>query len=120
MSRLSCSRVWIITLLLASVTAWASITGSISGVVTDSSGAVVTGATVTATNTQTGVQTTLKTDSKGFYNFAALQIGTYTVEALETGFKTESRTDMVIDANSAVRADFTLQVGQSIEKVTVT
>src|ERR1700682_492777 len=62
-------------ILLGSVCLWASINGSISGVVTDSSGAVVSGATVTATNIQTGVKTTLKTDSKGFYNFPALQIG---------------------------------------------
>lgn len=106
-------------ILLASVCLWASINGSISGVVTDLSGAVVSGATVTATNTQTGVKTTLKTDSKGFYNFPALQIGNYTVDVQEQGFKTESRTGLVIDANSAVRADFTLQIGQIIEKVTV-
>jgi Carboxypeptidase regulatory-like domain len=106
-------------ILLGSLCLWASINGSISGVVTDSSGAVVSGATVTATNVQTGVKTTLKTDSKGFYNFPALQIGNYTVDVQEQGFKTESRTDLVIDANSAVRADFTLQIGQIVEKVTV-
>ncbi|MBV9341106.1 MAG: TonB-dependent receptor [Acidobacteria bacterium] len=105
--------------LLASISLWASINGSISGVVTDSSGAVVTGATVTATNVQTGVKTALKTDEKGFYNFAALQVGTYNVEVEQSGFKMEARTGIVIDANSAVRADFTLQVGQIIEKVTV-
>ena len=105
--------------LLGSVSVWSSINGSISGVVTDSSGAVIGGATVTATNTQTGVKTALKTDSKGFYNFPALQIGTYTVEVQQSGFKTESRTDLVIDANSAVRADFTMQIGQIVEKVTV-
>jgi hypothetical protein len=105
--------------LLSSLSLWASINGSISGVVTDSSDAVVSGATVTATNVQTGVKTTLKTDSKGFYNFPALQIGNYTVDVQEQGFKTESRTDLVIDANSAVRADFTLQIGQIVEKVTV-
>jgi Carboxypeptidase regulatory-like domain/TonB dependent receptor len=106
--------------LLAATLAQASITGSISGVVSDTTGAVIGGATVTATNTQTGVQVTLKTDSKGFYNFPTLQIGTYTVEVQVSGFKTANRTDIVIDANSALRADFTLQVGQSVEKVTVT
>src|SRR5260370_2725961 len=106
--------------LLAATLAQASITGSICGVVSDSSGAVIGGATVTATNTQTGVQVTLKTDSKGFYNFPSLQIGTYTVEVQVPGFKTANRTDIVIDANSALRADFTLQVGQSRGKVTVT
>jgi hypothetical protein len=106
-------------ILLGSIGLWASINGSISGVITDSSGAVVSGATVTATNSQTGVKTTLKTDSKGFYNFPALQIGNYTVDVQEQGFKTESRTGLVVDANSAVRADFALQIGQIIEKVTV-
>src|ERR1700738_5206882 len=105
-------------IFLGSICLWASINGSISGVVTDSSGAVVSGATVTATNVQTGVKTTLKTDSKGFYNFPALQVGNYTVDVQEQGFKTEIRTDLVIDANSAVRADFALQVGQIIDQVT--
>ena len=106
--------------LMAATSVEASINGSISGVVSDSSGAVVSSATVTATNVQTGVRTTVKTDSKGFYNFPALQIGTYTVEVQESGFKTAKQTDMVIDANSALRADFTLQVGQTVEQVTVT
>jgi hypothetical protein len=56
-------------ILVGSVGLWASINGSISGVVTDSSGAVVSGATVTATNVQTGVKTTLETDSKGLNNW---------------------------------------------------
>jgi hypothetical protein len=106
--------------LMAATSVEASINGSISGVVSDSSGAVVSSATVTATNVQTGVRTTVKTDFKGFYNFPALQIGTYTVEVQESGFKTAKQTDMVIDANSALRADFTLQVGQTVEQVTVT
>jgi len=106
--------------LLATTSAEASITGSISGGVSDTSGAVIRGATVTATNTQTGIQATLKTDSKGFYNFPALQIGSYTVEVQQAGFKTANRTDMVVDANSALRADFTLQVGQSVEQITIT
>ena len=106
-------------ILVGSICLWASINGSISGVVTDASGAVVTGATVTATNTQTGVKTTLKTDPKGFYSFPALQIGTYTVDVQEVGFKTESHTGLIIDANSALREDFTLHVGQVIERVTI-
>lgn len=46
----------VVFVLLGAVLAWASITGSISGVVTDPSGAVVSGATVVATNTQTGIR----------------------------------------------------------------
>ncbi len=90
--------------LLAATSLQASITGSISGVVSDSSGAVIAGATATATNTQTGVQVTLKTDSKGFYNFPTLQIGTYTVEVQVQGFKTANRTCAQISPCKSARA----------------
>ena len=53
-------------LFLAIGITWASIAGSISGLVTDSSGAVIAGTKVIATDTQTGVQTTVITDAKGF------------------------------------------------------
>jgi hypothetical protein len=75
-------------LLFTSALASASITGSISGVVTDKSGAVVSGASVIATSTLTGVKTTVETDAKGFYNLPALAVGTYDLEIRQTGFKT--------------------------------
>jgi hypothetical protein len=99
--------------------AWASITGSISGVVTDKSGAVISGATVTATDTLTGVQTTQKTDAKGFYNFPTLAVGTYDLEIKQVGFKSYRQTGLVIDTNSALRADASLSVGTISEKVEV-
>jgi len=97
----------------------ASITGSISGVVTDKSGAVIAGASVVATDTLTGVTTTVKTDAKGFYNLPALAIGSYTLEITQTGFKTFRTTGLVIDANSALRADASLEVGTISEKMEV-
>jgi len=106
-------------LFISSALTWAGINGSISGLVTDSTGAVVSGASVTATNTQTGVQSNVTTDSKGFYNFPSLLIGTYTIQISQTGFKTFSQTGLVIDANSALRVDATLQVGAISEKVEV-
>jgi hypothetical protein len=66
---------------------WASITGSISGIVTDQSGAVISGATVTATNPQTGITTTLRTDAKGYYSFTAPPVGTYNIDVHQSGFK---------------------------------
>ena len=105
--------------LLGAALTWAAITGSISGVVSDPSGAVVGGATVTATETQTGVRTEITTDSKGFYNFPSLPIGTYTVEVRAGGFKVYEQKGLVIDANSALRADVILQLGQATEKVVV-
>ncbi|HZR56472.1 MAG TPA: carboxypeptidase regulatory-like domain-containing protein [Terriglobales bacterium] len=104
---------------LFAAAAFASINGSISGIVTDSSGAVVTGATVTAVNVQTGIKSTSQTDTKGFYSFPSLPIGTYDVEIQEAGFKSFTKTGLILDANSALRADATLPVGTVSEKVEV-
>jgi hypothetical protein len=98
---------------------WASISGSISGLVTDSSGAVVSGASVVATNTQTGVRTTVNTDGKGFYSLPALPVGTYDLKVSVIGFKTYTETGLVINANSALRVDAVLSVGTINEKIEV-
>lgn len=98
---------------------WATTTGSISGLVTDPSGAVIARANVVATNSQTGIKTETKSDDKGFYRLAALPIGTYDVEISQGGFKTFKTTGVVIDANSSLRVDVVLQVGQASEVVNV-
>src|SRR5579864_7196696 len=98
---------------------WASISGSISGLVTDSTGAVVSGASVVATNTQTGVKTTVTTDGKGFYSLPALPVGTYDLKVSVIGFKTYTETGLVINANSALRVDAVLSVGTINEKIEV-
>jgi hypothetical protein len=105
--------------LACSVLVWASITGSISGIVTDPTGGVVVGATVAATNTQTGVRAVILTDKSGFYNFSELAVGTYDLQVEQKGFKTFQQTHIVIDANSAIRADVKLELGEVSEKVTV-
>ena len=101
----------VLFLLLLAMAAWAGITGNISGLVKDPSGAVITGAHVTAIQTQTGIRTETVTDSKGFYSFPTLAIGTYDVEVHASGFKALRQTGIVIDANSAVQADVTLELG---------
>src|SRR4029077_9386589 len=106
-------------LLLSASVSWASITGSISGIVTDSSGGVVAGAKAIGLETQTNVRTEISTDSAGFYNFPTLPIGNYTIEIHGDGFKVFQKTGLVIDANSALRVDANLQVGASSEVVTV-
>ncbi len=111
--------IFLMLLSLAPGLTWAGINGSISGLVTDASGAVVSGASVTATNTQTGVQSKATTDAKGFYSFPALLIGTYDVEIRQAGFKTFRQTALAIDANSALRVDAVLQVGAISEKIEV-
>ena len=103
----------------AAVAVFASIHGSISGVVLDPSGSAIVGATVTVTETQTGVRSTTATDSKGFYNFPELPIGKYDVEIEANGFKTYKQTGLTVDANSALRVDAILQIGQKTENVVV-
>jgi Carboxypeptidase regulatory-like domain/TonB dependent receptor len=107
------------SVLLLGACCWASITGSISGVVADPSGAVIPGASVTATDIATGIKTTVTTDSKGFYSLPTLAIGTYDLEVTQSGFKTSRTTGLVIDANSALRNDVSLQVGTTVETMVV-
>jgi hypothetical protein len=106
-------------LIFVSTFTLASITGSVSGVVTDSSGAVIANAQVVAIDTQTGIRTSVTTDAKGFYSFPSLPVGTYDIEISQVGFKTFRQTGLVIDANSALRADATLTVGTANEKIEV-
>jgi hypothetical protein len=111
---------WLLVFLfLATGLAWAGISGSISGIVTDPSGSVIPSATVIATNTQTGTTFSIKTDGKGFYSFPDLAIGDYDVEVQQTGFKTYRQSAIHIDANAAIRVDVKLVLGEVSEHVTV-
>jgi len=101
-------------------TAWAGVTGSISGVIRDSSGAVVPDVQVSAHNEQTGLQWTTSTDGKGFYSFQALPVGTYDIEANKTGFKGYRQSGIVINVNSSIAVDVALQAGKVLENITVT
>ena len=93
--------------------------GSVSGTVTDQTGAVIPDTTVTALNLDTTVQQTTKTNANGFYNFTALPVGRYEIEVLHEGFEPYKRTGLVIDVNSQLRADVTLTMGQQSEEVVV-
>src|SRR5271155_3728827 len=110
----------LVAFILGSVVAWAGITGSISGIVTDPSGSVVPKVLVTATDTATGVRSVIQTDGSGFYSFPDLPIGNYDVVVRQPGFKTYTKIGVHIDANSAIRLDVKLELGEVTEKMTVT
>jgi hypothetical protein len=97
----------------------ASVTASISGTVTDPSGAIVPGCTVTATNVDTGASTTQSTNAQGFYSFPSLALGKYSIKVQQTGFKVYTETGVVLDVNQALVTDVKLQIGQSSEQVEV-
>jgi hypothetical protein len=113
----------VLSLILALVfatPAFAAITGTISGTVTDSSGAVVPGAKVVALDQQTGISRMTTSDSKGFYSFPDLAIGNYSISTSVTNFQSFEAKDIRIDANSAVRTDISLKVGSVTTKMVVT
>ncbi|MBV8828679.1 MAG: TonB-dependent receptor [Acidobacteriaceae bacterium] len=95
-------------------------TGTIQGVVTDSSGAAVPSATVVATNTQTGVKTTRQTTDAGYYTIAPLNAGQYSVEVAATGFQKAVQQNVTVDALAQVTVNITMQVGAASQEVTVT
>src|SRR5579863_1384684 len=116
-----CSRLllaFVLIPLLANV-ARADTVGSISGTITDQTGAVIPDTTVTALNLDTTVQQTTKTNANGFYNFTALPVGRYEIEILREGFEPYKRTGLVIDVNSELRADVVLSMGSQSEEVVV-
>jgi hypothetical protein len=114
-----CSAVVAAGLLLGTLPANAAITGSISGVVTDPSGAVVPGVTVVATSVSTNVQSKAVTDSKGFYRFPTLNVDTYNVTASQAGFRDYAQSRVKIDANSALRIDISMELGSVTNTVSV-
>lgn len=97
-----------------------TITGTILGSVTDSSGAVLPGVTITAINTGTNQARTTITNESGGFSLPSLQIGTYRVEAGLTGFKKEIRSGVTLQVDQRARIDFVMQVGQVTETLEVT
>jgi hypothetical protein len=99
--------------------AWAGVGGNISGTVRDSSGAVVSKATVTVTNTDTGVAQTVSSDDKGAYSFLNLPVGHYSFAITLAGFKPYKLSGVVINVNDALLIDPVLQVGEKNDSVSV-
>ncbi|MBV8673375.1 MAG: carboxypeptidase regulatory-like domain-containing protein, partial [Acidobacteriaceae bacterium] len=113
-------------LIMAGVTALAicprmhaQATGSFSGIVTDKSGAIVSGATVTATSQATGLARTGKTDDAGHYLIPLLPVGTYTVRVDSTGFQSTESKDLTLQVDEARELNFTLAPASVSTTVTV-
>ena len=111
----------LIVLLALSVVAHAqTITGSISGVVMDSSGGMIPGATVMLTSEKTGQSRGSTTDSEGRFNFAALQPGSYALKVERQGFQTLEQRGVILSANENLAlGELKLQPGQVSETVSV-
>jgi hypothetical protein len=93
--------------------------GGITGTVTDSSGAVVTGATVTLVGDQTKLNRTQTTSTTGSYTFVNLPIGNYTLSFTLQGFQSQNIPSIAVQANRTVTLNAELKVGNVSESITV-
>ena len=118
---LAAAAVWI-ALLAAWPGVAAAQTGaaSITGLVTDESGAPVPGVTVTATNQATNVTYIAVSNEAGNYTIAGVPVGTYVVKAELTGFRTTTRTPVTFEAKQVARLDFRMERRPVQESVEVT
>jgi hypothetical protein len=111
----------IVALLLAPpAVAAQTITGQITGRITDASGGALPGVSVTVLNENTALSVTRVTDDRGVYVFTNLPVGRYTVSTDLAGFRKAQRTGLELTADGRMSADFTLAVGGLTESVEVT
>jgi Carboxypeptidase regulatory-like domain len=115
-------RVLSIVLLLAAagaMNAQVAGTGSIQGLVSDSTGAVLPNAAVTLIATGTGVTLNTKTDSSGIYVFPDIAIGTYSIKVVSSGFQTYTESNVVLEVGSSISINIKMTVGSESQHVEV-
>ena len=95
------------------------VTGSITGEVTDSSGAAITGARVVAQNLDTGVDTGTSTNSSGVYTIEFLPIGHYQVTIQANGFSTTVLQPFTLEVLQTAKFNVSLKVGSAESTVSV-
>src|SRR5437762_12861285 len=95
--------------------------GAIGGTITDSSGAVLPGATVTLSNPRgsIGGNQEAVADARGAFQFIRLVPGTYTVKAELQGFRSTTQENIVVNADATARVDLKLEIGTLQEGITV-
>jgi len=115
----------ILLALLAGGTAWvhaqiATTTATLSGVVTDPTGAVLTKATVTLTSSEKGINRSFSTDAGGRYSFNQLPPGAYSLTIKAKGFEAYKQNGILLNAAQTATQNVTLTVGSETQSVTVT
>jgi hypothetical protein len=94
--------------------------GSVSGTITDPSGAAIPDAQVTLTNVDTAEKREQPTGADGLYSFVNILPGRYRVEVEKSGFKRVTRPDVIIEVGQSVRIDIVMTVGEVTQTVEVT
>src|SRR6202165_1009351 len=107
--------------ILFSSQASAQVSGAtLSGTITDPSGAAIAGAKVTITNKATGVTHDAAADAAGFYSAPNLQPGPYDVTASASGFSTAKQSDLTLTVGAQQVLNLPLKVGEVSQTVEVT
>ena len=109
----------LLAVLTSSATLRAQATGTISGYVRDSSGAVIPQAKVTVTHVQHGTVYPTTTNSEGFYNYPALDPGDYTLTVEKEGFERTVQTGLSLSVGQNLRVDAAMTVGTVTQQVSV-
>jgi len=111
---------WLIAFAFLGVFAMAqSPTGTVQGLVTDKTGAVVQGATITIVQTSTNSTHKTTSDSGGRYVIPFVEPGIYTVAVEATGFRPEKQANIQVEVASTRPVDFKLEVGNTTDTITV-
>jgi hypothetical protein len=120
------STFWILALCLVAAMVSAiplraqDVTASITGAVTDPTGAVMAGVTVTAGDLDRGTTYPTVTNGAGIYNLVRLPVGRYSVKVASPGFQTAVQPQVELVINQVAKIDFQLKVGSITETVEVT
>ena len=94
-------------------------TATVLGTVKDPTGKVVPAAKVVLESPATGIETLGATDELGGYQFLNVKIGSYRVRVEAPGFKTATTPDFVVTVNARQRVDLSVEIGQTVETITV-
>jgi hypothetical protein len=100
-------------------TAYPQALSSLTGVITDSSGAAVPGAQVSASNLETGAERSTQSNDEGLYTIPSLPPGNYQVAVSKDGFRSAVREGVLLEVNQTAQLEFQLEVGAVSETVNV-
>jgi hypothetical protein len=110
---------FLICLALPALSFGQQVTGAITGLVTDPSGAAIANAAVVATDLARHTVWPTQTNNEGFYNLPRLPVGSYDIRVQVTGFQTTVHPPVQLELNQTARVDLSLSLGAVTDTVTV-
>src|SRR5262245_59272804 len=102
---------WAMLVLFSSLVLGQTSRGTVSGTITDTSGAVIAGATLVLTHIEMGVRRSASANEAGLYRFDAVDLGTYELKVVHPGFRPSTRKLIRVNANRISTIDARLEVG---------